>query len=100
MFAAHGAPHGIRSVSICPGIIPVIGDPRQPDRARPHDAPSPPPPRGVRPYWRHAALGRPAEPEEVVEAALFLASDRASYITGTDIAVDGGMTGILWSADR
>jgi NAD(P)-dependent dehydrogenase (short-subunit alcohol dehydrogenase family) len=35
-------------------------------------------------------LGRIGEPEEVAEAVLFLCSDRASFITGADIAVDGG----------
>jgi NAD(P)-dependent dehydrogenase (short-subunit alcohol dehydrogenase family) len=32
------------------------------------------------------------EPEEVVELAAFIASDRASYITGANYAVDGGAT--------
>ncbi|HLB90540.1 MAG TPA: SDR family oxidoreductase [Terriglobales bacterium] len=35
-------------------------------------------------------LGRIGEPEEVAEAVLFLCSDHASFITGTDLAVDGG----------
>ena len=35
-------------------------------------------------------LGRAGKPEEVAELALFLASDRSSYITGVAIPIDGG----------
>ena len=37
-------------------------------------------------------LGRVGDPEEVAAAVLFLCSDEASFITGTDIRVDGGYT--------
>ena len=37
-------------------------------------------------------LGRVADPEEVAAAMLFLCSDEATLITGTDLCVDGGYT--------
>lgn len=39
-------------------------------------------------------MGRLAEPREVAEAILFLASDAASFITGTELIVDGGLTAL------
>jgi len=43
-------------------------------------------------------MGRPAAPEEVAEVVLFVASDQASFVTGAEIAVDGGLIagGIAW----
>src|ERR1700745_7672 len=35
-------------------------------------------------------IGRMAQPEEIASLALFLCSDEASFITGTDYAIDGG----------
>jgi NAD(P)-dependent dehydrogenase (short-subunit alcohol dehydrogenase family) len=35
-------------------------------------------------------IGRNAKPEEIAEAILLLASPRASYVTGSTLAVDGG----------
>lgn len=66
--AMAGAPHGVRSLCITPG--PVLS------RAAMSNMPT--------------LLGRAAELEELVDVILFMCSDNASFITGTNHVVDGG----------
>ncbi|MFF0162993.1 SDR family NAD(P)-dependent oxidoreductase [Streptomyces sp. NPDC005263] len=72
-------PHGIRVNTVSPGLIDRDGLARAwPD--------------GVR-RWRDAApLGRLGRPEDVGDACVFLASPLASWITGHDLVVDGGVS--------
>jgi NAD(P)-dependent dehydrogenase (short-subunit alcohol dehydrogenase family) len=72
-------PYGIRINAVCPGLI----------RTR-LTASSFANPSIITDYFKHIALGRGGEPEEVAQAVMFLASDLASYITGTTLVVDGG----------
>ena len=41
---------------------------------------------------QHTPLGRTAMPEEVGDTIVFLSSDSASYITGTGLMIDGGVS--------
>jgi NAD(P)-dependent dehydrogenase (short-subunit alcohol dehydrogenase family) len=75
------APHGIRVNALCPG--PTLTDER---RGLPEQI--------LRPLADRTLLKRWAHPDEIAEAALFLASDASSYITGHALVVDGGF--IVW----
>lgn len=69
---------GIRSNAVFPGSVLTPMQARWDSKARLDEV------------ARHIPLGRVASPEEVARAAVFLLSDGASYITGTDLVVDGG----------
>ena len=79
--AVEYARKGIRANSICPGPIEtpllaeLLSDPARRQRR-----------------LVHIPIGRFGRPEEIARAALFLASDDASFVTGSALVVDGGIT--------
>jgi meso-butanediol dehydrogenase/(S,S)-butanediol dehydrogenase/diacetyl reductase len=75
-------PSGVRSNVICPGVI-------ETPRWR---SPGSPEPLFAKRYRQMAPLGRFGQTPEVAKLVLFLTSDDSSYITGQDIAIDGGFT--------
>ena len=75
-------PAGIRVCSVHPG---AVDTPMGNHRGQKGDE--------LNANYRRVPLQRIGQPEEIARASLFVASDEASYITGAEIAVDGG-----WSA--
>jgi 3-oxoacyl-[acyl-carrier protein] reductase len=71
--------HGIRVNSVSPGLIDREG--------LAEDWPE-----GVQRWLHKAPLGRLGRPEDVADACVFLASPLASWITGQDLVVDGGVS--------
>lgn len=45
-------------------------------------------------YANYTPMLRLAQPEELANAALFLASDESSFMTGSDMVVDGGVSNV------
>jgi meso-butanediol dehydrogenase / (S,S)-butanediol dehydrogenase / diacetyl reductase len=90
MIAAEGARDHIRSISISPGLIHTpaterfwTGDQEQRSIGAALIAKIP--------------MGRAGTAEDIANVAVFLASPAAAYINGTDVLVDGGITGVSFA---
>lgn len=81
-FAWEYGEKGLRILSLSPGIIMT---PMSKKAAEEH-------PEQMNYMKSMTPVGRNGEPEDISEMVAFLASDKASFITGTDILVDGGLT--------
>lgn len=82
------APHGVRVNAVCPGAVATrMTDTLVADLAGME---------GIEPaelrarYEAGAPIGRYAEPAEIAQACVYLASDMASYVAGSSLVVDGG----------
>lgn len=79
--AAEFASEGIRVNSLHPGYVdaPMAGVEMSPERLRAEQL---------------TPMGRFARPEEVADAIVFLASEESSYMTGSELVIDGGYTAV------
>jgi NAD(P)-dependent dehydrogenase (short-subunit alcohol dehydrogenase family) len=77
------ARRGVRVNALCPGPVntPLLQDLFATDPAK------------AARRLEHLPMGRFAQPEEIAQAAVFLASDESSYITASTFLVDGGLSG-------
>ena len=81
--AMEGAAFGIRVNTILPGIIVTQATAGVPER-----------PEVMAAVRDKLMVGRLGRPEDVAMAAVYLCSDEAGHVTGTDLAVDGGA--LVW----
>jgi NAD(P)-dependent dehydrogenase (short-subunit alcohol dehydrogenase family) len=81
--AAELGPRGVRANAVAPGVV------ETPLTAQIKNQPE-----WYRAYAEKGALGRWAQPSEMVGAVVYLASDAASFVTGSILYVDGGWTAV------
>ncbi len=81
--AAELGPRGVRVNAIAPGVVDT-----------PLTRPITQNPAWYKAYADRSVLGRWASPDEIAGAVVFLASDAASYVTGSLLFVDGGWTAV------
>ncbi len=81
--AAELGPRGVRANAIAPGVVET-----------PLTAPIKSKPDWYDAYAKKSVLGRWAGPDELVGAVVYLASDAASFVTGSLLMVDGGWTAV------
>lgn len=81
--AAELGPRGVRVNAVAPGVV------ETPLTAQIKDQPA-----WYRAYAEKSALGRWAQPDEMVGAVVYLASPASSFVTGSLLLVDGGWTAV------
>ena len=79
-WAAEYGPKGVRVNAVSPGPTRTEGTAAMGD--------------ALQQLAAQAPAGRPAAPEEIAEAIVFLATDRASFVQGAVLPVDGGRTAV------
>jgi NAD(P)-dependent dehydrogenase (short-subunit alcohol dehydrogenase family) len=81
--AVEGAPVGIRAISLSPGFVATPGTAAFLENPAARAA-----------LLDGVLMDRPGEPEEIVALAVFVASSEASFITGSDFVIDGGLLAV------